>query len=104
MQDEITYKLLKSIDENPSQSQRELSKSLGVSLGKLNYCLKALMDKGLVKANNFRKNPHKADYFYLLTPDGAEEKGKVTLRFLKRKVQEYEQLKQDIEQLQKEAS
>jgi EPS-associated MarR family transcriptional regulator len=103
MQDEITYKLLKSIDENPSQSQRELSKSLGISLGKLNYCLKALVDKGLVKANNFRMNPHKADYLYLLTPDGMEEKTKVTLRFLKRKVQEYEQLKQDIEQLQKEA-
>ena len=104
MQDEITYKLLKSIDENPSQSQRELSKSLDISLGKLNYCLKALMDKGLVKANNFRKNPHKADYLYLLTPDGAEEKAKVTVRFLRRKVQEYEQLKQDIEHLQKEAS
>jgi len=103
MQDEITYKLLKSIDENPSQSQRELSKSLGVSLGKLNYCLKALMDKGLVKANNFRKNPHKVGYLYLLTPDGMEEKTKVTVRFLKKKVQEYEQLKQDIEQLQKEA-
>ena len=104
MQDEITYRLLKSIDENPSQSQRELSKSLGISLGKLNYCLKALMDKGLVKANNFRKSPHKVGYLYLLTPDGAEEKAKVTVRFLKRKVREYEQLKQDIEQLQKEAS
>jgi EPS-associated MarR family transcriptional regulator len=103
MQDEITYKLLKSIDENPRQSQRELSKSLGISLGKLNYCLKALVDKGLVKANNFRKNPHKVGYLYLLTPDGMEEKTKVTVRFLKRKVQEYEQLKQDIEQLQKEA-
>lgn len=103
MQDEITYKILKSIEENPSQSQRELSKSLGISLGKLNYCLKALVDKGLVKANNFRKSPHKAGYLYLLTPDGVEEKTNVTLRFLQRKMNEYEKLKQDIEQLQKEA-
>jgi EPS-associated MarR family transcriptional regulator len=103
MEDEITYKLLKSIDDNPSQSQRELSRSLGISLGKLNYCLKALMDKGLVKANNFRKNPHKVDYLYLLTPDGVEEKTKVTVRFLKRKMQEYEQIKREIKALQKEA-
>ena len=103
MQDEITYKLLKSIEENPLQSQRKLSQSLGISLGKLNYCLKALVDKGLVKAGNFRKNPHKQDYLYLLTPQGIEEKTKVTLRFLKRKVKEYESLKQEIEELQKEA-
>jgi len=102
MQDEITYKLLKSIEENPNQSQRELSKSLGISLGKLNYCLKALMGKGLVKANNFRKNPHKTAYLYLLTPEGVEEKARVTVRFLKRKMQEYEQLKREIKALQKE--
>lgn len=102
MQDEITYKLLKSIEENPSQSQRELSVSLGISLGKLNYCLKALIDKGLVKAGNFRKNPQKQDYLYLLTPQGIEEKAKVTMRFLKRKVKDYEELKREIEELQKE--
>ena len=102
MQDEITYKLLKSIEENPSQSQRELSLSLGISLGKLNYCLKALIGKGLVKAGNFRKNPQKQDYLYLLTPQGIEEKAKVTMRFLKRKVKDYEELKREIEELQKE--
>jgi EPS-associated MarR family transcriptional regulator len=102
MQDEIAYKLLKSIEENPSQSQRDLSVSLGISLGKLNYCLKALIDKGLVKAGNFRKNPQKQDYLYLLTPQGIEEKAKVTMRFLKRKVKDYEELKREIEELQKE--
>ncbi len=103
MQDEITYKLLKSIEENPAQSQRELSKSLGISLGKLNYCLRALVNRGMVKAQNFSRNPVKSDYLYLLTPKGVEEKGKVTLRFLRRKMQEYEQIKQDIATLQKEA-
>ena len=102
MQDEIAYKLLKSIEEDPSQSQRELSLSLGISLGKLNYCLKALIGKGLVKAGNFRKNPQKQDYLYLLTPQGIEEKAKVTMRFLKRKVKDYEELKREIEELQKE--
>ena len=102
MQDEIAYKLLKSIEENPSQSQRDLSLSLGISLGKLNYCLKALINKGLVKAGNFRKNPQKQDYLYLLTPQGIEEKAKVTMRFLKRKVKDYEELKREIEELQKE--
>lgn len=102
MQDEITYKLLKSIENNPSQSQRELSKSLGVSLGKLNYCLRALMDKGWVKVNNFRQNPNKADYLYLLTAEGAEEKARVTVSFLRRKMVEYEEIKEEIAQLQKE--
>lgn len=103
MQDEITYKLLKSIEEDPSQSQRELSKSLGISLGKLNYCLKALIDKGLVKANNFRRNENKSDYLYLLTPKGVDEKARVTMRFLQRKMHEYELLKKEIAALQQEA-
>ena len=103
MQDEVTYKLLKSIEENPSQSQRELSMSLGISLGKLNYCLRALTDKGWVKARNFRLNANKAGYLYLLTPTGAEEKARVTLRFLKRKIVEYEQIKEEIAQLRKES-
>lgn len=102
MQDEITYKLLKSIEQNPSQSQRQLSKSLGVSLGKLNYCLRALVEKGYVKARNFSQNPNKTDYLYLLTPNGVEEKSKVALRFLKRKMQEYEQIKVEIARLQEE--
>lgn len=104
MQDEITYRILKCIEENPNQSQRELSRALGVSVGKLNYCLRALIDKGLIKARNFRENPHKSGYLYLLTPQGMEEKTAVTLRFLKRKVEEYERLKAEIERLQQEAS
>ena len=103
MQDEITYKIMKSIEENPSQSQRELSRSLGVSLGKLNYCLNALVDKGWVKARNFKQNPNKAGYLYLLTPKGMEAKAKITLRFLRTKVNEYERLKTEIAQLRKEA-
>ncbi|MEQ9210409.1 MAG: MarR family EPS-associated transcriptional regulator, partial [Pseudomonadales bacterium] len=102
MQDEITYKLLKSIEENPTQSQRELSKSLGISLGKLNYCLKALVDKGWVKARNFKNNPNKAGYLYLLTPSGVEAKTRVTVRFLRRKMDEYERIKAEIEALQEE--
>lgn len=103
MQDEITYKIMKSIEENPSQSQRELSRSLGVSLGKLNYCINALVDKGWVKARNFKQNPNKAGYLYLLTPKGMEAKAKITLRFLRTKVNEYERLKTEIAQLRKEA-
>ena len=103
MQDDITYKILKAIEDNPSHSQRQLSQELGISLGKLNYCLKALIEKGLVKAGNFRKNPQKQDYLYLLTPKGIEVKAKVTLRFLKRKVKEYESLKREIEELRKES-
>lgn len=102
MEDEITYRILKSIEENPSQSQRELSQSLGVSLGKMNYCLKALMDKGWVKARNFRESPNKSGYLYLLTPSGVEEKTKVTVRFLKRKMDEYERIKKEIARLQAE--
>lgn len=102
MQDEVTYKLLKSIEENPKQSQRALSRSLGISLGKLNYCLKALIDKGWVKAQNFQNNPNKSDYLYLLTPVGVEQKALVTVRFLKRKMHEYEHLKQEIAELQDE--
>ncbi len=104
MQDEITYKLLKSIEEDPSQTQRALSKSLGISLGKLNYCLRALTDKGWVKARNFSQSSNKASYLYLLTPSGAEEKTRVTVRFLRRKMDEYEQIKEEIAQLQDEAA
>lgn len=102
MEEEITYRLLKSIDDNPNQSQRELSQSIDVSLGKLNYCLKALVDKGWVKARIFRKNPNKAGYLYLLTPRGVEAKAKVTVKFLKRKMREYERIKEEIARLQLE--
>ena len=103
MQDEITYKILKAIEDNPSHSQRQLSQELGVSLGKLNYCLKALISKGWVKGSNFKNNPNKSEYLYLLTPAGMEAKTKVTLRFLKRKVREYERIKQEIADLERES-
>lgn len=104
MQDEITYKILKAIEENPSHSQRQLSQKLGVSLGKVNYCLRALMGKGWVKANNFKNSPQKSDYLYLLTPAGVEAKTRVTMRFLKRKIAEYERIKREIQELERETS
>ncbi|OGA31725.1 MAG: MarR family EPS-associated transcriptional regulator [Betaproteobacteria bacterium RIFCSPLOWO2_12_FULL_64_23] len=91
--------LLKLLQDQPQMSQRDLAQALGVSLGKANYCLKALMEKGLVKFGNFRKNPDKRVYAYLLTPAGLEEKTRITVAFLKRKVAEYEALEQEIEQL-----
>lgn len=100
--DEIRYKLLKAIEEDPSLSQRELAARLGVSLGKTNYCIKALIKKGLIKSGNFKSNPNKADYAYLLTPHGIREKARVTLRFLRRKMDEFEQIKQEINRLQSE--
>ena len=103
MEDEITYKILKAIEGNPSFTQRQLSRELGVSLGKLNYCLKALMDKGWVKGSNFKNNPNKSEYLYLLTPAGMEAKAKVTLRFLKRKVGEYERIRKEIADLEIES-
>lgn len=101
--DEIHLKLLKLLQVNPDMSQRELSRELGVSLGKANYCLKALLNKGWIKVNNFRKNPRKLSYAYLLTPSGLEAKAALTTRFLKRKMREYELLKQEIEELTREA-
>ncbi|MBK5105265.1 MAG: MarR family EPS-associated transcriptional regulator, partial [Burkholderiales bacterium] len=91
--------LLKLLQQQPQMSQRDLAQAMGVSLGKANYCLKALMDKGLVKFGNFRKNPHKEKYAYLLTPAGLEEKTRITMAFLRRKVAEYEALEKEIEQL-----
>ena len=94
--------LLKLLHEQPQLSQRDLARAMGVSLGKANYCLKALMEKGLVKLGNFRRNPDKREYAYLLTPAGLEEKTRITLDFLKRKVAEYEALEKEIEQLRGE--
>jgi len=91
--------LLKLLQEQPQLSQRDLAQAMGVSLGKANYCLKALMDKGLVKFGNFRKNPDKSQYAYLLTPAGIEEKTRITMSFLKRKLAEYEALEKEIEAL-----
>ena len=102
--EEISYKLFKLIEEDPGISQRDLAKEMGVSLGKANYCLKALMDKGWLKARNFKNSNNKIAYAYVLTPKGVSEKAKLTTRFLQRKVREYEMLKGEIEKLRQEVS
>ena len=88
--------ILRKIQKKPQSNQRKLAKELGFSLGKLNYCLKGLKDKGLVKISNFRKNPNKLNYIYVLTPKGMSEKSKLTLNFMKRKFKEYEELQKEI--------
>lgn len=104
MLDETThYGLLKTLEENPGLSQRDLAKRLGISLGKVNFCLNALVAKGSLKINNFRNSDNKLAYAYLLTPQGIESKARMTVAFLKYKVQEYERLKREIEELQREA-
>lgn len=100
--DEAQYKVLRLIEEQPDVSQRELARKLGVSLGKVNYCLNALIDKGLVKAANFRRSNRKLAYAYLLTPRGVQEKAEITLRFLHLKLDEYEALRKEIAQLKRE--
>ena len=102
--EETHFKLLKLLQDNPNMSQRELSRELGISLGKANYCLKALLDKGWIKVNNFRRNPRKLSYVYLLTPKGIEAKTSLTSQFLVRKIREYEALKQEIEELTRDAA
>ena len=105
MLDETThYTLLKTLEETPGLSQRELAKQLGVSLGKVNYCLNKLIEKGSLKINNFRNSQNKLAYAYLLTPQGIESKARMTVQFLKRKVQEYERLHGEIEALRHEAA
>ena len=101
--DEIRYKLLKLIEANPQMSQREVANELGISLGKTNYCLKALIQKGTLKASNFRNSQNKLAYLYKLTPKGIEEKAHVTSQFLRMKIAEYEALKEEIKQLRTEA-
>lgn len=104
MLDESThYGLLKTLEDNPSLSQRDLAKHLGISLGKVNFCLNALVAKGSLKINNFRNSDNKLAYAYLLTPHGIEEKARMTVHFLRHKVQEYEALRAEIEELQREA-
>ena len=104
MLDETThYGLLKTLEDNPGLSQRDLAKRLGISLGKVNFCLNALVVKGSLKINNFRNNENKLAYAYLLTPSGVEEKARITVGFLKRKMQEYERLRTEIEELKREA-
>jgi EPS-associated MarR family transcriptional regulator len=99
MSSELQFRILRLLEANPYLSQRELSKSLGASLGGVNYCLNALIAKGAVKIQNFKNNHNKWVYAYLLTPQGITEKAALTGSFLKRKIEEYEQLKQEIESL-----
>lgn len=94
------YNLLKKIHNNPSNPQRKLAKDLGFSLGKLNYCLQALKEKGFVKINNFRKKKTRLSYLYLLTPKGVAEKSKLTISFMKNKMKEYDELKREFEREQ----
>ena len=95
-EEEDHFEVLRKIQKKPNSTQRELAEELGFSLGKLNYCLKALKTKGLVKINNFKKNPNKINYFYVLTPKGISEKTKLTINFMKRKMKEYDELKSEL--------
>ena len=96
-ENEDQFAVLRKIQSRPESTQRELAKDLGFSLGKLNYCLKALKGKGLVKIENFTKNPNKINYIYVLTPKGISEKTKLTVNFMKKKMKEYDELKKELE-------
>ena len=90
------FNILRKIQNKSSVTQREMARELGFSLGKLNYCLKALKAKGLIKIKNFKRNPNKLNYAYILTPKGVTEKTKLTINFMKRKMKEYDELKKEI--------
>ena len=90
------FNILRKIQNKPESTERELAEELGFSLGKLNYCLKALKTKGLIKINNFTRNPNKINYIYVLTPKGITEKTQLTLNFMKKKMEEYDELKKEI--------
>ena len=103
MDESLRYQLLKRLQDDPNISQRDLAKDLDISLGKVNYCLKGLMEKGWVKARNFRNSKNKLAYAYYLTPHGMEEKARVTLSFLQYRLKQYENMEREIEELRKEA-
>lgn len=100
--DTTSYSLLKTLEENPGLSQRDLARRLGISLGKVNFCLKALIAKGCLKVANFRSNENKLAYAYLLTPHGVEQKARMTVEFLHIKTREYERLRMEIEELKRD--
>jgi EPS-associated MarR family transcriptional regulator len=102
LDDGLRYQLLNLLSNKPAMSQRAMAASLGLSLGKINYALKALMEKGLVKAEEFYNSKNKRAYSYILTPKGMEEKAAVTLRYFKKKMEEYEELQKELSQLKKE--
>ena len=95
------FNILREISKNPSKSQRELAKQFNLSLGKVNYCLKALKEKGIIKIQNFKKNQNKLNYLYILTPLGIAEKTNLTIQFMRKKIQEYDELKKEKEELDK---
>lgn len=101
--DEVRYRILKLLEANPTLSQREVARELGMSLGRANYCLRALIDKGWVKVTNFKNSRNKSAYMYLLTPRGIERKAEVTVRFLQRKTREYQELRAEIELIRADA-
>ena len=90
------FKVLREINKKPDSTQRELAEFLGFSLGKLNYCLKELKKKGFIKIKNFKKNPNKLNYIYIITPKGISEKTKLTINFMKKKMMEYDELKKEL--------
>ncbi len=94
--DKDQFEVLRKINKKSDITQRELSSSLGLSLGKINYCLSALKDKGFIKIKNFKKSKNKLKYMYVLTPEGIAEKTKITINFMKQKMKEYEDLKRDL--------
>jgi len=102
LDEETRYRLLKLLESNPKLSQRQLAEALGMSVGKVNFCVRALLEKGLVKVRNFRDNRNKLAYAYYLTPEGAREKVRATAGFLRRKLNEFEGLEREIEQLRRE--
>jgi len=102
LDEQTRYRLLKLLEANPTLSQRQLAEALDVSVGKVNFCLRALLARGLVKVQNFRNSNNKLAYAYYLTPKGAREKIRTTAGFLKRKLAEYEAMKKEIEELKQE--
>tara|TARA_Y100000591_G_C21496045_1_gene527543 strand:+ start:339 stop:641 length:303 start_codon:yes stop_codon:yes gene_type:complete len=96
--DQDQFEVLRKINKKSDITQRELSSSLGLSLGKINYCLSALKDKGFIKIKNFKKSKNKMKYMYVLTPEGISEKTKLTINFMKQKMKEYEELKKDLKE------
>ena len=104
LQEDTYYRVMRILQDNPDLTQRELAEKLGISVGGLNYCLKALMEKGLVKMKNFAHSKNKFGYVYVLTPRGMAEKALITRRFLQRKMEEYEALKAEIGALKSEVS
>ncbi len=104
IQEEARFQILRLVHENPELTQRELCERVGISLGAVNYCLRALIERGFVKASNFSRSPNKLGYAYVLTPAGIAEKTSLTARFLKRKVDEYEALKIEIQVLTDEVA